>query len=122
MRVKTEKASGALERLLANTDERELAKMRKRMMLAAKIEDAMKRRGLNQAQFARLMGKSQTVISEWLSGDRNFTSDTLTDIEDALGIQLLNVTVRTVVPSGRTSSYSAASRSRKAAPAPASCP
>ena len=50
MRVTTKKATGVLARLLANIDEKEMARTRKRMMLAAKIEDAMKRRGLNQAQ------------------------------------------------------------------------
>lgn len=83
------------------------------MMLAVKIEEAMKRRGLNQIQFARLMGKSPTVISEWLSGDRNFTTDTLTDIEEALGVQLLNTTVMTVISAETASSYKMYSRSKK---------
>lgn len=97
MKVKVRKATGVLAELLANIDERELAKTRKRMMLAAKIDVAMKRCGYNQNQFACLMKKSPTVISEWLSGDRNFTIDTLVDIEDALGIRLLDVSIMTVV-------------------------
>ena len=105
MKIRKREAVGVLAELLANIDEKELARTRKRMMLAAKIGEAMKRRGLNQTQFARMMGKSRTVISEWLSGDRNFTSDTLTDIEEALGIQLLNTSVMTVVQSGTASSY-----------------
>lgn len=44
MRVTTKKATGVLARLLANIDEKEMARTRKRMMIAAKIEDAMKRR------------------------------------------------------------------------------
>lgn len=100
MKVKTKEATGVLGELLANIDERELAKTRKRMMLAAKIEEAMKRCGYNQMQFARLMKKSPTVISEWLSGERNFTTDTLTEIEYALGIRLLDVSVMTVIPAG----------------------
>ncbi|MBR4698635.1 MAG: helix-turn-helix transcriptional regulator [Prevotella sp.] len=105
MKIRTWESKGVLAELLAEIDEKELARTRKRMMLAVKIEEAMKRRGLNQAQFAKMMGKSQTVISEWLSGERNFTSDTLTDIEGALGIQLLNTNIMTVVQSGTTSSY-----------------
>lgn len=103
MRVTTKKATGVLAKLLANIDEKEMARTRKRMMLAAKIEDAMKRRGLNQAQLARLMGKSQTVISEWLSGDRNFTVDTLADIEEALDVQILNLSLMTVISSSASS-------------------
>ena len=113
MRVGKRNAEGFLGELLANNDQKELARMRKRMMLAVKIEEAMKRCGLNQIQFARLMGKSPTVISEWLSGDRNFTTDTLTDIEEALGVQLLNTTVMTVISAETASSYKMYSRSKK---------
>lgn len=105
MKVSTKKPVGVLAELLADIDEKELARTRKRMMLAAKIGEAMKRCGLNQKQFAKLMGKSPTVISEWLSGDRNFTADTLTDIEEALGVQLLNVSIMTVVSAGAITSY-----------------
>ena len=100
MKVRIQEAKGVLGELLANIDEKELARTRKRMMLAVKIEEAMKRCGYNQNQFAHLIKKSPTVISEWLSGDRNFTADTLSDIEDALGVRLLDVTVMTVIKSG----------------------
>lgn len=100
MKVKTKEATGVLGELLANINEKELAKTRKRMMLAAKIEEAMKRCGYNQTQFAHLMKKSTTVISEWLSGGRNFTTDTLIEIEDALGIRLLDITIMTAVKAG----------------------
>ena len=100
MKVKAKEATGVLADLLANINENELAKTRKRMMLAAKIEEAMKRCGYNQTQFAHLMKKSTTVISEWLSGDRNFTTDTLMDIEDALGIRLLDTSIMTAINAG----------------------
>ena len=115
MKNRTWESKGVLAELLAEIDEKELARTRKRMMLAVKIEEAMKRRGLNQAQFAKMMGKSQTVISEWLSGERNFTTDTLTDIEGVLGIQLLNTNIMTVVLSGTTSSYTIHARSKTSA-------
>ena len=100
MKVKVKEATGVLADLLANIDEKELTKTRKRMMLAAKIEEAMKRCGYNQTQFAHLMKKSTTVISEWLSGERNFTTDTLMDIEDALGVRLLDTSIMIVVNAG----------------------
>jgi len=61
-------------------------------MIAAKIADALHNNGMSQKDFAQLMGKSQTVITEWLSGNRNFTIDTLTDISMALHIRLLDTT------------------------------
>ena len=60
------------------------------MLLAAKIADAMKAKGLTQKQMAEQMGKTESEISEWLSGSRNFTVDTLTDIEIFLEIRLLD--------------------------------
>lgn len=113
MKVKVKEATGVLGRLLANIDEKELAKTRKRMMLAAKIEEAMKRCGYNQTQFAHLMKKSPTVISEWLSGGRNFTTDTLIDIEDALGIRLLDTSIMTAVNAGTEISQRASANSGK---------
>lgn len=97
MKVKEKEPTGVLRELLADINEKELAKTRKRMMLASKIEDAMRRRGYNQTQFAHLMKRSPTVISEWLSGDRNFTADTLIEIEEALGIRLLDISIMTAI-------------------------
>lgn len=97
MKVITGKTSKVIADVLAQIDQKEFARTQKRLMLAAKIDEAMRRKGYNQRQFAKLMGKSTTVISEWLSGERNFTSDTLVDIEEALGIQLLDVTTMTTV-------------------------
>ena len=97
MKVTAKNATGVLGELLSNMDGKNLSRMRLRMLLASKIEDAMKKCGYNQKQFAAQMGKSTTVISEWLSGDRNFTVDTLADIEDILNIRLLNVDNWTVI-------------------------
>lgn len=92
MMIKVEKAAatGFLGELLSNLDERELLRTENRMLIAVKISRALKQKNISQKQFAGIMGKSTTVISEWLSGDRNFTVDTLTDIGDMLGIKLLD--------------------------------
>lgn len=89
--MKTKKATGVLGRMLSNIDELSLAKTRNRMLIAAKIADAMRSNRMNQKQFAQRMGKTESEISEWLSGERSFTVDTLTEIENVLGISLFNV-------------------------------
>lgn len=89
MKVEKKQATGVLGTLLAQTDERKQARTRAKMMIAALIEDAMIARNLNQKQFARLMGRSESEISSWLSGERNFTLDTLTDISIVLRTNLL---------------------------------
>ena len=71
-----------------------LAKMRNRMLIAAKIADAMQAQHLNQKQFAKMMGRTESEISDWLSGDRNFTIDTLFDIGQVLGITFLSTTLQ----------------------------
>lgn len=120
MKVVTGKPSKVIADILAQIDEKELARIRRRMMLAAKIEEAMKRKGYNQRRFAKMMGKSPTVISEWLSGERNFTVDTLTDIEEVLGVQLLDVTIMTTVNANTESVLTMQRKAKKIAMRPQS--
>jgi transcriptional regulator with XRE-family HTH domain len=88
--MKIREAKGVLGRMLANMDELSLAKTRNRMLVAAKIADAMRGCSMNQKQLALKMGKTESEVSEWLSGDRNFTLDTLTEIEHTLNVSLLD--------------------------------
>jgi transcriptional regulator with XRE-family HTH domain len=67
-----------------------------------------------------MMGKSPTVISEWLSGERNFTVDTLTDIEEVLGVQLLDVTIMTTVNANTESVLTMQRKAKKIAMRPQS--
>ena len=91
---------GFLADLLSNIDEKEMKRTENRMLLAMKIAEALKQKHISQKEFANMMGKSETVVSEWLSGDRNFTIDTLTDISVALGVSLIDtdMTCMYVIP------------------------
>lgn len=91
--IKTKNATGILGKMVSEVNPVQLAKMQNRMLIAAKIADAMQAQHLNQKQFAKLMGKTESEISDWLSGDRNFTIDTLFDIGQALGITFLSTTL-----------------------------
>ena len=91
--VSKKKATGTLGRMVAEVNPDRLAKMRNRMLIAAKIADAMQAQHLNQKQFAKMMGRTESEISDWLSGDRNFTIDTLFDIGQALGVTFLSTTL-----------------------------
>lgn len=62
-----------------------------RMLLAAKIKDGMNAKGWKNKHLAAALNQLPSVISKWLSGTHNFTSDTLSDIEEVLGISLLAV-------------------------------
>jgi len=63
----------------------------KRMLLAAKIDEAIKTKDWKQNDFAAAMDKVPSEISKWLSGIHNFNSDTLFEIEIVLGIKLINL-------------------------------
>ena len=90
------KPSASLTRIMNNIDEDELRRTRDRMLVAIKIADTLKAKGISQKKFAEMTGRSESEISEWLSGDRNFTIDTLSDIKKYLGLDLLNIsTIRT---------------------------
>jgi DNA polymerase V len=56
-----------------------------------RIRQLMKQKGLRQVDLARILGKSQPLVSRWLSGKENFTIDTLHQIEHALGATILSV-------------------------------
>lgn len=83
--------SASLTRIMKSIDEDELRRTRDRMLVASKIADTLKAKNITQKRFAEMMGKSKSEVSEWLSGDRNFTIDTLSDIKKYLGVDLLNI-------------------------------
>ena len=81
-----------LDNLLAKITPEEQARTDRKMRIAAIIDDAIKSKGWGKKQFAEKMGRKPSEITKWLSGTQNFTVDTLVDIEQVLGIKLLNLT------------------------------
>ena len=61
------------------------------MLLAVRIAESLKEKDISQIQLAKILGKHHSVVTKWLSGTHNFTSDTLSDIEYALGISLFQI-------------------------------
>lgn len=87
-----------------NIDEGKLRRTRNRMLVAVKIADTLKAKGISQKKFAEMTGRSESEISEWLSGDRNFTIDTLSDIKKYLGLDLLNIPTMRTAPVSKDAS------------------
>lgn len=97
MRTNRRKPSQTLTKIMSSITEQDRRHTRNRMLIAVKIADALEAKNLSNKDFAKLMGKSESEISEWLSGNRNFTVDTLSDISNCLGIQLLSTSdMRTI--------------------------
>jgi transcriptional regulator with XRE-family HTH domain len=63
----------------------------KRMRLAVRIEEGMKAKKWNRKSFAVEMGVNPSVVTQWLSGTHNFTSDTIFSIEEKLDITLMQL-------------------------------
>lgn len=105
------KPSASLTRIMNNIDEDKLRRTRDRMLVANKIADALKAKGISQKKFSEMTGRSESEVSEWLSGDRNFTIDTLSDIKKYLGIDLLNTSsMRTSLVSKEASTMKVAKK------------
>lgn len=81
-----------IESILNSISPNEVKKVETRMLLAAKIADAMKAKGWKKKDLMLAMDKkNQSEITRWLSGTHNFTSDLLTDLGIALNIDFFNL-------------------------------
>ncbi|MFO7924342.1 MAG: helix-turn-helix transcriptional regulator [Bacteroidales bacterium] len=86
------KSDRTLDRLLDEISPIEQAKTDAKMMLAARIADAMKAKKWKNKELLAAVGKTNpSIITKWLSGTHNFTVDTLVELEEALGISLINL-------------------------------
>ena len=94
MKNKAEEYSSTLiDDIFESISPKEEKRIKSKMLLAAKIEDAMKAKGWNKTKLLEATGqKSASVVTKWFSGTHNFTFDTLFDIQEALGINLLSTT------------------------------
>lgn len=93
MKNKTEEYnSDLIDEILDSITPKEKRRVKHKMLLAARIEDAMKAKGWNKSRLLQELGqKNASVATKWFSGTHNFTVDTLFDIQEALGIKLINI-------------------------------
>lgn len=68
----------------------ERKRARTSILLASIIIKAIRVKKWSKLEFAAKMGKTPSAISKWLSGTHNFTSDTISDIEEVLGVKIFN--------------------------------
>lgn len=59
--------------------------------IANRIYNILESKGMSQKEFARLMGKTETEVSRWLSGTHNLTMATICKISAALGEDIVRV-------------------------------
>jgi len=68
----------------------EITEIRRRIT-AEQIKNAMARAGMSRSQLAAALGKKPSVITQWLSGNHNFTIDMLAEISHVLGTEITGV-------------------------------
>lgn len=86
------KQKNIIDELLGSISPVEQSKTDTRMMLAAKIADAMKAKKWKNKDLLEAVGKGNpSIITKWLSGTHNFTVDTLVELEKALSVKLLDL-------------------------------
>ena len=57
-----------------------------------RIHEILVKQGKEQKDLARLLGKSESEISKWMTGTHNFTINTLAKIQAVLGESVIKIT------------------------------
>ena len=83
--------STILDEIFNSINPEEEDKIRKRMLLAARIDKGIKAKGWKKKDLALALNKHHSEIIKWLSGTHSFNSDTLFDIERVLNICLVKL-------------------------------
>mgnify|MGYP000259780518 CR=1 FL=1 len=60
-------------------------------LIVDRIHTILEEKGLKQKDLALMLGKSESEISKWMRGTHNFTIETISSIENVLGIPILQV-------------------------------
>lgn len=89
--MKTNKIMGEIRRTI--TPELKM-QMELSVAIANRIYDILEEKDMSQKEFARLMGKTETEVSRWLSGTHNLTLATLCKISVALNEDVIIVVDR----------------------------
>ncbi len=58
--------------------------------ITQKVCSILKQRNIRKKEFAKMLGKKPSEITKWLSGLHNLTLKSITKMEVALGVNLMN--------------------------------
>jgi ribosome-binding protein aMBF1 (putative translation factor) len=89
--------SPIIQEALKNIDPTRREMVRRRMLISARIDDALKAKHWTQKQLADGMGKRPSEVTKWLSGNHNFTLESIFQIEKHLGVTLIKVAEEVIV-------------------------
>lgn len=81
----------AFDEILARTPDAVKRKVSKNLAIAVRIADVLKEQGKTQRDLARLLDKSESEISRWLTGLHNLELKTIYKIEAVLETDIIAV-------------------------------
>lgn len=64
--------------------------------ISNRVFELLEERGLSQRDFAKMLGKTETEVSRWLSGTHNLTIATIAKMAVVLGDDIITPTIRQV--------------------------
>ncbi len=89
----SEQDNASLDAIKWRAENREWLK--KSQATALKILQTLKAKKMTQKDLAELMGISPQQVNKWAKGKENFTFETISKIEQALDVQLMQIGVNT---------------------------
>lgn len=81
----------AFDEILARTPESTKQEVAKNVAIAVRIIKTLRAQGKTRRDLARLLDKSESEITRWLSGFHNLELKTIYKIEKALGVDIIMV-------------------------------
>jgi transcriptional regulator with XRE-family HTH domain len=81
----------AFDEILARTPDAVKQEVSKNVAIAVRIIHVLRSQGKTRRDLARLLGKSESEITRWLSGFHNLELKTIYKIEKALGVDIIMV-------------------------------
>jgi hypothetical protein len=91
--MKTENRNTVLETILVKLNPSDLVSRENRQLIIARIEKLREQTGLNHRQFGDRVRQEIVGLRDWLTGTRDLTVETLSDICCIFGITLGDLVV-----------------------------
>ncbi len=60
-------------------------------LIVDRIHSILEEKGLKQKDLANMLGKKESGISKWMRGTHNFMIETISSVENVLGVPILQV-------------------------------
>jgi transcriptional regulator with XRE-family HTH domain len=86
------KKNNIINNWLTNNGDQEIDRLVKRnLAISDKVRKILSGRNLSDKDFAKMLNKTQSEVSKWLSGSHNLTQKSIIKMEIALGVQLIYI-------------------------------